>query len=149
MNRTRSGPRALIALAGVVALVATACGASTASTAPSTAASAAASAAAPSAAGAATPLPSASLVIVTPEPVAAVGPNGGTVVRWFIGLGAGTQPQHLKPEADWVTKYNDSQKDVYIVTEIVDNSIAAASLKTADRRRQRPGHHRPGRASRD
>src|SRR4029077_21011682 len=105
---------------------------STASTAPSAAASAAAaSAAAPSAAAAATPLPEESLVIVTPEPVAAVGPNGGQVVRWFIGLGAGTQPQHLKPEADWVKKFNDSQKDVYLVTEIVDNSIAAASLKTA------------------
>jgi multiple sugar transport system substrate-binding protein len=128
MLQTRSGPRALIALVGVVALVVAACGGTTASTAPSAAAP---SAAAPSAAAAATPLPSPSVVIVTPEPVAAgPGPNGGVVVRWFIGLGAGTQPQHLGPEADWVKSYNDSQKDVYIILEIVDNSIAAAQLKT-------------------
>jgi multiple sugar transport system substrate-binding protein len=107
-----------------------ACGSTATSPAASTAASTAPAASA-SAAAAESVGPTPTPVIVTPEPVAAgPGPNGGKVVRWFIGLGAGTQPQHLKPEADWVKSYNDSQKDVYIILEIVDNSIAAAQLKT-------------------
>ena len=130
MNGSRSTPRTLIGLFGAVAILVAACGSASTSPAASTAASTAPAASAPAAA-AESVAPTATPIIVTPEPVAAgPGPNGGKVVRWFIGLGAGTQPQHLKPEADWVKAYNDSQKDVYIILEIVDNSIAAAQLKT-------------------
>jgi multiple sugar transport system substrate-binding protein len=125
MKRTRSRPRALMVLFGMVAIVATACGGSTTSTAPSTAASTASSTAAGSAAPSPTP------IIITPAPIAAgPGPNGGVVVRWFIGLGAGTQPAQLAPEQAWVTAYNGSQKDVYISLEIVDNTLAGNILKT-------------------
>ena len=76
-----------------------------------------------------TPAPTA---IVTPEPLpsGAPGPNGGTVVRWFIGLGAGTQPAQIGPEQAFITAYNASQSDVYLQYEIVDNTQASNILKT-------------------
>ena len=124
MNRSRSGPRTLMVAAGVVAILAAACGNSTASVAPSAAATAAPTTAA-------TAAPSPSLVNITPAPIpAGPGPNGGTVVRWFIGLGAGTQPAQIAPEQKFATAYNASQKDVYLSLEIVDNTQAANILKT-------------------
>jgi multiple sugar transport system substrate-binding protein len=124
MNRSRSSPR-ILALLGIVAILAAACGNASSSTSPS--ASAAASAA-PSATPAGTPEPT---PIVTPPPViTGPGPNGGVVVRWFIGLGAGTQPAQIGPEQAFITAYNASQKDVYIQYEIVDNTQAATILKT-------------------
>jgi multiple sugar transport system substrate-binding protein len=123
MNGPRSTPKALIALLGVVAILVGACGGTTASSSPS--ASSEAPTAAPTEAPSATPL------IVTPEPIAAgPGPNGGTVVRWFIGLGAGTQPAQIGPEQAFISAYNASQSDVYIQYEIVDNTQAANILKT-------------------
>ncbi len=128
MTQSRSGPRRLIALAGVVALAVAACGTSATSTptpATSAAPTTAASAAAPSATEAPTPL-------VTPEPVAQdqPGPNGGVVVRWFVGLGAGGQPQQIATQQQVVNDYNNSQKDVYISLEIQDNKVAGNILKT-------------------
>ena len=67
MIRSRSGPRSLLVLTGVVAILATACGSSTASTAPSVAASASAAAVASAAP---------SVVAITPAPIAA-GPGEG------------------------------------------------------------------------
>ena len=126
MHRTRSSPRKLATIIASVGLIASACG--TQAT-PSPAASVAPTTAAATAAN--TPIPSPSTVLITPAPIAAgPGPNGGVVVRWFIGLGAGTQPAHLGPEQAWITKYNASQKDVYISVEIVDNSLAGSILKT-------------------
>jgi multiple sugar transport system substrate-binding protein len=114
MFQSRSGPRALIALVGVVAIVAAACGGSTTSTAPSTAPS-----------EAATPL-------LTAAPVApdAVGPNGEPIVRWFVGLGTGGQPQQVATQTQVVTAFNDSQDDLYISLEIYDNKVAGNILKT-------------------
>jgi multiple sugar transport system substrate-binding protein len=126
MHRTRSSPRALGSLLITVGILATACG-TQATASPAT--SAAPTTAAATAAN--TPIPSPSTVLITPAPIAAgPGPNGGVVVRWFIGLGAGTQPAHLGPEQAWITAYNKSQKDVYISVEIVDNSLAGSILKT-------------------
>src|SRR5690349_10701529 len=105
MSQSRSGPRRLIALAGVMALAVVACGTS-ATEAP-------------------TPL-------ITPAPIAndQPGPNGGVVVRWFVGLGAGGQPQQIAAQTQFVTDFNNSQKDVYISLEIYDNKVAANILKT-------------------
>jgi multiple sugar transport system substrate-binding protein len=126
MQRTRSGPRALIALAGIVAILAAACGSATTSTAPSVAPSASA----PASVAPATASPS--LVALTPAPLASgePGPNGGAVVRWFVGLGAGGQPQQLAAESTFVNDFNNAQKDVYISLEIYDNKVAANILKT-------------------
>jgi multiple sugar transport system substrate-binding protein len=107
--------RAIGPLLAVLALIASAC-----SPAPSTAPSAT------------TAAPSPTLTVnITPEPIAAgPGPNGGTVVRWFIGLGAGTQPAQIGPEQAFAKAYNDSQTDVYLSLEIVDNTQASNILKT-------------------
>ncbi|HTC85791.1 MAG TPA: hypothetical protein VK656_03760, partial [Candidatus Acidoferrum sp.] len=71
-------------------------------------------------------------MMVTPAPLppSGPGPNGGTVVRWFVGLGAGGQPQQLAAESKFVNDFNNSQKDVYISLEIYDNKVAANILKT-------------------
>ncbi len=124
MKRSRSAPRALVALLGVIAIVVAACGGTTATTAPSTAASTA-----PSAAAAATSTPPPA-VTPAPLPPDQPGPNGGVVVSWFVGLGAGGQPQQLQAEAEFVNAFNASQKDVYISLAIYNNNVAANILKT-------------------
>ena len=125
MKRPGSVPHRTLVIGAAVAMLAMACNASAT---PSPATSAAAGS--PSA-GAATPLPSPSTVNITPAPIAAgPGPNGGTVVRWFIGLGGGTQPAQIGPEQAFITAYNASQKDVYLQYEIVDNTQASNILKT-------------------
>ncbi len=131
MGRHRTRSARLAVLASTVAIVVGACGGTTATATPSTAPSVAAATTAPSATVAQTPIPSPSVVNITPAPIAAgPGPNGGTVVRWFIGLGAGTQPAQIGPEQAFIKAYNDSQKDVYIQFEIVDNTQASSILKT-------------------
>src|SRR5690349_17961768 len=124
MHGTRSGPRVLLALTATIAILATACNSS---------ASPSQSAAAPSATAvasqAATPEPT-PLVTAAPINTDVPGPNGGTVVRWFIGLGAGGQPQQIAAQTQFVSDFNNSQKDVYISVEIYDNNVAANILKT-------------------
>ena len=61
------------------------------------------------------------------------GPNGGQIIRWFVGLGAGGQPQQIAAQTDFVTKFNNdpANKDkAYISLEIYDNKVAANILKT-------------------
>jgi multiple sugar transport system substrate-binding protein len=116
MVMKRSAPRALMALLAAVAIVGAACNSATVS---------------PSASATATAAASPSLVNITPAPIGVgPGPNGGVVVRWFIGLGAGTQPAQIGPEQSFAAAYNKSQKDVYLSVEIVDNTVAASILKT-------------------
>ena len=137
---------ALIALAGVVAILAAACGGAT--TSPSASAAAASQRTAAAAAARRRPDPP---PLVTPAPIAAgPGPNGGTVVRWFIGLGAGGQPAADRGRADVRRQASTTSREgqVYISLEIYDNKVAANILKIADRRRQPAGHHRPGRRRR-
>ncbi|MFN8631761.1 MAG: extracellular solute-binding protein, partial [Chloroflexota bacterium] len=127
-------PRRKIAtLVATAALIVSACGSSTASVAPSAAASAsAAPSAAPSAASQApepTPSPT-PLVTAPPVDTDVPGPNGGAVVRWFVGLGAGGQPQQIAAQTKFVNDFNNSQKDVYISLEMYDNKVAANILKT-------------------
>jgi multiple sugar transport system substrate-binding protein len=120
MFTPRSGPRAITALLGVLVIVVAACGGSTASTAPSAAAPSESAAAAPSA----EPTP-----LLTAAP-AALGPNGEPVVRWFVGLGTGGQPQQVAAQTAVVTAINDAQDDYYISLEIYDNKVAGNILKT-------------------
>jgi multiple sugar transport system substrate-binding protein len=126
MSQSRSGPRRLIALAGVMALAVVACGTSATSTpTPATSVAPTTAASAPAATEAPTPL-------ITPAPIDndQPGPNGGVVVRWFVGLGAGGQPQQIAAQTQFVTDFNNAQKDVYISLEIYDNKVAANILKT-------------------
>ena len=130
MFKSRSGPRALVALAGV-AIVVAACSSSSTTPAPS-AASAAPSAAVVSAAPSATPEPT-PLLTAAPVDASQPGPNGGQIIRWFVGLGAGGQPQQIQAQTDFVNKFNNdpANKDkAYISLEIYDNKVAANILKT-------------------
>src|SRR5437773_1616777 len=121
MHGIRSGPRSLFSGLAIVAMVATACNSSVSPSASS------APAASTVAVASATPAPA-----ITPAPIDTdqPGPNGGVVIRWFVGLGAGGQPQQFAAEQAFVDKYNSSQKDVYISLEIYNNNVAADILKT-------------------
>ncbi len=119
MYRLRSVPRPLIALVGAAAIIAAACGGATPSAAPSDAPVSVAPSAEPS------------LVAVTPEPVGAVGPNGGKVVRWFIGIGSGGKPEQIAAEQKFAETFNadPANKDkTYLSIEIYDNKVAADQL---------------------
>jgi multiple sugar transport system substrate-binding protein len=45
-----------------------------------------------------------------------------TKITWFIGLGAGTNPQVVPAEKAWVENYNKSQKEACILLNIVYNT---------------------------
>jgi multiple sugar transport system substrate-binding protein len=80
---------------------------------------------APSASATATALPTESCV-----------PPGGAVassvtLRWFVGLGSGTQPDQIEAEKAFVTRYNrDHPCAMPIKLEIVPNTNAIDELKT-------------------
>jgi multiple sugar transport system substrate-binding protein len=124
MKRPGTLPHKSLVIGAFVVMLATACN-SSASPSPSASAAAAASTTPVATASASAP------PAITPAPIAAgPGPNGGTVVSWFVGLGAGGQPQQLAAEADFVNNFNNSQKDVYISLEIYNNNVAGSILKT-------------------
>ncbi len=80
----------------------------------------------------ATPAPT-PLVTAAPVDASQPGPNGGQIIRWFVGLGAGGQPQQIQVQTDFVNKFNNdpANKDkAYISLEIYDNKVAANILKT-------------------
>jgi len=51
-------------------------------------------------------------------------------VRWFVGLGAGTDEPVLAPQQEFVAKFNDMQDEIELVLEIVDNNQAYDTLAT-------------------
>ncbi len=100
----------LITLAAIPVLVLSACSTAVTSTSPSVAPSNSVSATG------------------TPEPSVAA---GVTNVRWFIGLGSGSQPAQIDPQKKFVADYNANTKDkVHITLEIVPNANATDVLKT-------------------
>jgi multiple sugar transport system substrate-binding protein len=126
MHGTRSGPRTWFTGLAMVAILVSAC--NSAATPSPSAASAAPSEAA--AAPSVTPAPA-----ITPAPIdtSQPGPNGGVVVRWFVGLGAGGQPQQFAAEQAYVDKFNASdaaKNKIFISLEIYNNNVAANILKT-------------------
>jgi multiple sugar transport system substrate-binding protein len=126
MHWHRSSLARLGILAAVAALIVAACGGSTPSAAPSEAA------VAPSQSAGATPSPT-PLVTAAPVDASVPGPNGGQIIRWFVGLGAGGQPQQIQVQTDFVNAFNNdpANKDkAYIALEIYDNKVAANILKT-------------------
>jgi multiple sugar transport system substrate-binding protein len=100
----------LITLAAIPVLVLSACSGSTATTAP------AATSAAPAA--------------ITDVPGTPL-PTGVVQVRWFVGLGGGTQPSQIDAQKAFVANYNKTNKDnISIKLEIVPNANAYDVLKT-------------------
>ena len=53
-----------------------------------------------------------------------------TQVFWYIGLGAGSQPDQIPIEKAFVDKYNKSQTEIQLVPIIVDNKYAKDNLLT-------------------
>ena len=121
MFRKRSSSARLATLASAVTILVGACG--------GTSVASQGASAAPASAGAA---PTAQIVQVTPVPLpdTGPGPNGGTIVRWFIGLGTGGQPQHVAAEQKIATDFNAAQKEIFLSVEIYDNKVAGNILKT-------------------
>jgi multiple sugar transport system substrate-binding protein len=122
MFRKRSSFGRLAALASMVTIIAAACGGTSVASQGATAAPAASTGA----------QPTAQIVQVTPAPLpdTGPGPNGGTIVRWFIGLGTGGQPQHVAAEQKIAADFNAAQKEIFLSVEIYDNKVAANILKT-------------------
>src|SRR5918995_2394693 len=47
-----------------------------------------------------------------------------STVRWFIGLGAGGQPEQEAAQRAVVEAFNSSQDEIELVIEIVENDVA-------------------------
>ncbi|MCI0712122.1 MAG: extracellular solute-binding protein [Chloroflexi bacterium] len=61
------------------------------------------------------------------EPVQA---QDAVTIRWYVGLGAGTDAPVIEAQEAIVAEFNDSQDDIELVLEIVDNDQAYAVLST-------------------
>jgi multiple sugar transport system substrate-binding protein len=57
-------------------------------------------------------------------------PEGVTRVRWFVGLGAGSDEGTFEPQQAVVDAFNASQDEIELVLEIVDNDVAYDTLAT-------------------
>jgi multiple sugar transport system substrate-binding protein len=67
---------------------------------------------------------------VVEEPVVEE-PTGDKVrVRWFVGLGAGSDEGTFEPQTAFVEEFNASQDEIELVLEIVDNDVAYDTLAT-------------------
>lgn len=67
----------------------------------------------------------------TEEPVVEEPAAGDRVqVRWFVGLGAGSDEPTFAPQQAVVEKFNASQDKIELVLEIVDNDVAYDTLAT-------------------
>ncbi|MBK9712848.1 MAG: extracellular solute-binding protein [Kouleothrix sp.] len=53
-----------------------------------------------------------------------------TVVKWFVGLGTGGNPEQIKTEKSVVDTFNQSQDKIYLSLQIVDNTVAYTTLAT-------------------
>lgn len=53
-----------------------------------------------------------------------------TTIRWFVGLGAGTDAPQIEAQEAIVEEFNNSQDEIELVLEIVDNDQAYGILST-------------------
>ena len=51
-------------------------------------------------------------------------------VRWFVGLGTGSREEQIEPQEKVVADFNESQDEIELVLEIVDNDQAYDILGT-------------------
>ena len=120
----------IAALAAIVALTLGACGGSTASVAPSTGA---VESTAPSGSVAPSIVPS----TAKPGQIVSIGGKDHIVVRWYVGLGSGTNPQQIVLQQSVVSDFNklqdertDGKMPIVLSLEIVQNNTATDILKT-------------------
>lgn len=64
------------------------------------------------------------------SPTTAPSTSGTVTVRWFVGLGAGSDEPTFAPQQAIVDQFNASQSDIRLVLEIVDNDTAYDALAT-------------------
>jgi len=66
-----------------------------------------------------------------PEPTEVPEPVGEAVeIRWFVGLGAGSDAPTFEPQQAVVDAFNASQDRIELILEIVDNDVAYDTLAT-------------------
>jgi multiple sugar transport system substrate-binding protein len=112
MNRTFDGARRASALLVLLSIVAVACS------------------------GTASPSPSAepSTIAVTPAPVetaeGGLTADGKVLIRWYVGLGTGAQPDQIADEQKVVADFNASQDKIVLSLEIYQNTTAYDILST-------------------
>ena len=120
-----AGSRRIVALLAALSLIVGACAAAAS---PSPSASQAAAAASQGAAA------SPSVVAVTPEPVetgeGGLTAEGKVLIRWFVGLGTGAQPDQIADEQAVVAAFNESQDKITLSLEIYQNTTAYDILST-------------------
>jgi hypothetical protein len=56
--------------------------------------------------------------------------NKKVTIRWFVGLGTGSDPEQMPQEEEIVKRFNASQDRIELVVESVENSQAPDQLKT-------------------
>ncbi len=66
----------------------------------------------------------------TEEPEAAEPAGDKVRIRWFVGLGAGSDEPTFEPQQAVVDEFNASQDEIELVLEIVDNDVAYDTLAT-------------------
>ena len=68
----------------------------------------------------------------TPKPAPTEAPKTTEKVkiRWFVGLGTGSDPEQMPQEEALVKEFNASQDEIELVVEFVENSQAPDQLKT-------------------
>ena len=64
------------------------------------------------------------------EAVEAAKASGKTAIRWFVGLGTGTDPQQIEAQQAVVDAFNASQDKIQLVLEIVPFDAAEDTLAT-------------------
>ncbi|HVN77863.1 MAG TPA: hypothetical protein VMW38_02600 [Terriglobia bacterium] len=77
----------------------------------------------------ATPTVAPATATTTPFPIAAC-QAGKTCVRWFVGLGTGTNAVQIPVEQQVVDDFNASQSKIQLILEIVPNNSANDALAT-------------------
>jgi multiple sugar transport system substrate-binding protein len=77
-------------------------------------------------------LAAAAIVSAVGGSVGAARPQSGepVTIRWFVGLGTGTEPEQLEAQQGVVDEFNDSQDGIELQIEIVDNEVAYETLAT-------------------
>ena len=67
-------------------------------------------------------------VAPTPTPIAVM--EGRTQVRWFVGLGTGTDAQQQEIQHQVVEEFNASQEEIQLILEVVPYDAARDTLST-------------------
>jgi multiple sugar transport system substrate-binding protein len=57
--------------------------------------------------------------------------GGAVTINWFVGLGTGAQVEQIPREQALVDAYNESQDEIELVVQFVDNATAKDALATA------------------